>query len=110
MLWSLISFAILGLIAGAIARLLHPGKDPMNWFWTMLLGMGGALVGGWVGTLLGFDTGEGIVRWLSAIGGALLLLVVYYFATTRRTPAGTVATNDEYKRAVFNDLSRGPRG
>lgn len=110
MLWSLISFAILGLVAGAIARLLHPGRDPMNWIWTMLLGMGGALLGGWIGNFLGFETGEGILRWVSAIAGALLLLVLYHFATTRSTPAGRVATNDDYKRAVFNDLSRGPNG
>ena len=110
MLWTFISFAFLGLVAGAVARLLHPGRDPMNWFWTILLGMAGALVGGWIGNLLGFETGEGVMRWVSAIGGALLLLVGYHLATTKRTPAGRVATNDEYKKAVFNDLSRGPNG
>ena len=109
-MWWFIQFMFLGLFAGAIARLLHPGRDPMNLFWTMLLGMSGALVGGWIGGFLGFNTDEGLMRWLSAIGGALLVLIVYYFATTRSTPAGRVATNDEYKKAVFNDLSRGPNG
>lgn len=109
-MWWLIQFMILGLVAGAIARLLHPGRDPMNWFWTMLLGMGGALVGGFIGHVLGFNTEEGFMRWIAAIGGAFLLLVVYYFATTKQTPAGRVATNEEYKRAVFQDLSKGPRG
>jgi uncharacterized membrane protein YeaQ/YmgE (transglycosylase-associated protein family) len=109
MLW-LLKFALFGLVAGALARLLHPGRDPMNWFWTMLLGISGAVLGGWVGGLLGLNVDEVLVRWVSAVGGALLLLVLYYFATTRRTPAGRVATNDDYKRAVFDELSRGPRG
>lgn len=106
----LIQFAIFGLVIGALARLLHPGRDPMNWLWTMLLGMGGALLGGWLGGLLGFNVDEGFMRWASAVCGALLLLIAYHFATTRRTPEGRVATNDDYKRAVFNDLSRGPNG
>ena len=43
-----LGWAIFGLVAGAIARLLHPGRDPMNWLWTMLLGIAGAFVGGWI--------------------------------------------------------------
>jgi uncharacterized membrane protein YeaQ/YmgE (transglycosylase-associated protein family) len=113
----IISFILLGLVAGAIARLLHPGRDPMNWLWTMLLGMGGALLGGFVGGMLGFNTDEGLMRWLSAIAGAVVLLVLYHMITARRTsaPAGPgplpgPATNDDYKKAVFRDLSRGPNG
>jgi uncharacterized membrane protein YeaQ/YmgE (transglycosylase-associated protein family) len=108
----LIQFAIFGLVAGAIARLLHPGKDPMNWFWTMLLGMGGAVLGGWAANALGFDAEGFFVHWLAAIGGAVVLLVAYHAFTARRRPVtgpGT-ATSDDYKRAVFDDLSRGPRG
>ncbi len=41
----MIGWAVFGLVAGAIARLLHPGRDPMNWLWTMLLGIGGAAHG-----------------------------------------------------------------
>ena len=37
----LIQYAIFGLVAGGIARLLHPGRDPMNWLWTMVLGISG---------------------------------------------------------------------
>jgi uncharacterized membrane protein YeaQ/YmgE (transglycosylase-associated protein family) len=106
----LIQFAIFGLIAGAIARLVHPGRDPMNWFWTMLLGMAGAVLGGWVGGFLGFNTEEGIVSWIAAIGGAILLLVLYHLATARRAATTGHATNADYKRAVFDDLSRGPQG
>jgi uncharacterized membrane protein YeaQ/YmgE (transglycosylase-associated protein family) len=109
MMWWFIQFMILGLVAGAIARLLHPGRDPMNWFWTMLLGMAGALLGGWVGGLFGFHTEEGVMRWVAAVGGAIVLLIGYYFVTTKATPTGRVATNEEYKRAVFDDLARGPQ-
>lgn len=108
---SWIGFAIFGLVAGAIARLLHPGRDPMNWFWTMLLGIGGAELGGAV-----IGPRNGLMGWAAAIGGALVLLIAYNFFTTRNRPAigGTTsstgtATNDDYKAAVFNDLSKGPR-
>jgi uncharacterized membrane protein YeaQ/YmgE (transglycosylase-associated protein family) len=109
MFW-LIQYAIFGLVAGALARFLHPGRDSMNWVWTMLLGIGGAVLGGWLGSLLGFQTDEGLMSWVSAVVGAILLLVGYHFATTKQTPAGRVATNEDYKRAVFNDLSKGPNG
>jgi len=107
---SIIGWAIFGLVAGAIARMLHPGRDPMNWLWTMLLGIGGAVVGGWLGSQMGFNTDRGMTSWLAAIGGALLLLVIYHLLTARRAAAAGTATNDDYKRAVFDDLSRGPNG
>src|SRR3954463_7948472 len=93
----LIGWAVFGLVAGAIARLLHPGRDPMNWLWTMLLGIGGALLGGFLGSQLGMDTSGGLMSLLPAIGGAILLLLIYHFATARGA-AGT--SNDDYKRAV----------
>ena len=109
MIW-LIKFALFGLVAGAIARFIHPGRDPMNWFWTMLLGIGGSLLGGLVASFIGLDVERGLMAWLSAIAGSVLLLMAYHYGTTKWTPQGRVATNDEYKRAVFDDLSRGPQG
>jgi uncharacterized membrane protein YeaQ/YmgE (transglycosylase-associated protein family) len=108
----LIQYAIFGLVAGAIARLLHPGRDPMNWLWTMLLGIAGAVIGGWLGTQIGFDTSRGLASWAAAVGGSVLLLVLYHLATSRTAaPAGTEpAANEDYKKAVFDDLSRGPNG
>jgi len=108
MFW-LIKFVIFGFFAGAIARLVHPGKDPLNWLWTILLGMAGSVVGSWVGDAIGFDTETVLMRWVCAIVGSVVLLVIYHFATTKATPNGRVATNDDYRNAVFNDLSRGPR-
>src|SRR5438105_4701972 len=101
-MWWLLQFALFGLVAGAIARMLHPGRDPMNWFWTMLLGMAGAVLGGWAGGLLGFNADEGLMRWVSAIGGAVLLLVAYHLATAARPRPSGGAVNEDYKRAVFD--------
>ena len=109
----LIGYAIFGLVAGAIARLLHPGRDPMNWLWTMILGIGGAEVGGWAAKQMGYDPSSGLTSWIAAIVGSLLLLVAYHMATApaaARANTGGPATGDDYKKAVFDDLSRGPNG
>ena len=109
---SLIGHAIFGLVAGAIARMLHPGRDPMNWIWTMILGLVGAIVGGWIGGLVGVNTNEGLWSWVAAVGGAVLLLGAYHALTARNAitsgDAGP-ATGSDYKKAVFDDLSKGPR-
>src|SRR5205823_14916312 len=99
----LIQYAIFGLVAGAVARMLHPGRDPMNWVWTMLLGIGGALVGGWIGSQMGMNTDVGLTSWIAAIGGAILLLLAYHFLTARAAAASGPATRDDYERAVFDD-------
>lgn len=109
----LIGYAVFGLVAGAIARLLHPGRDPMNWVWTMLLGIGGAVIGGFAARQLGFDPNAGVTGWVSAVAGSLLLLIGYYMATApgaRSIDGGGTATNADYKRAAMNDLTRGPNG
>jgi len=106
----LIGYAIFGLVAGALARMLHPGRDPMNWLWTMLLGIGGAVVGGWLGGQMGFNTDRGLTSWVAAIGGSILLLVIYHLLTASRAASTGTASSDDYKRAVFDDLSRGPNG
>lgn len=80
----LLAFIIFGLIVGAIAKLLMPGRDPGGFIVTALLGMAGALLGGWVGrNLLG--RGEDYTAgWILAIIGALVLLAIYHFATRGR--------------------------
>jgi len=111
MMW-LIGYAIFGLVAGAIARLLHPGRDPMNWLWTMLLGIGGAELGGWIAEMLGYNARTGVTSWVAAIAGAILLLVGYHMAPAPAAVRANnnVSTSDDYKKAVFDDLSRGPNG
>lgn len=110
---SIIGYAIFGLVAGLIARMLHPGRDAMTWAWTMVLGLAGAVVGGYLGRFIGVSN-HGLMGWVTAIGGAILLLVAYNFATSQRAAIGGpvgrgTATNDDYKQAVFDDLSRGPK-
>lgn len=70
---------VFGLIAGALAKFLMPGKDPGGFIITTILGIVGAVVGGFIGTQLGFgDVAAFDLRSMAlAVGGALLVLVVY---------------------------------
>ena len=76
-----IAWIVLGLIVGIIAKFLMPGKDPGGFFITILLGIAGAFVGGFISSRLGFGgvTGFDLRSLLVAVGGAVLLLVVYRF-------------------------------
>ncbi|HET9349058.1 MAG TPA: GlsB/YeaQ/YmgE family stress response membrane protein [Arthrobacter sp.] len=80
------AFLILGLIAGAIAKAILPGKQGGGIFITLLLGVVGAILGGWIGGLL-FGTGINeffsLSTWLLAIGGAIIVLLVYGMITKR---------------------------
>jgi uncharacterized membrane protein YeaQ/YmgE (transglycosylase-associated protein family) len=75
---------VIGGIAGAIAKLLMPGRDPGGCIITILLGVVGAFVAGWLGQQLGwYNTGEG-AGFLAAIVGAFLILLVYRLVAGRR--------------------------
>ena len=81
-----IAFLILGLIAGAIAKAILPGRQGGGIFITLLLGVVGALLGGWIGGLLfNADINEffSLSTWLLAIGGAIIVLLVYGMITKR---------------------------
>jgi len=73
------SWIVLGLVAGVLAKLLMPGKDPGGIIVTTVLGVAGALVGGFIGTQLGFGNISGFdFRSLAiAVGGAILLLYLH---------------------------------
>lgn len=75
----LLSWILMGLIAGALGKWIMPGKDPGGIIVTILLGIGGALLGGWIGSLLGIGTVNSfsIGSILLAVGGALLILFLY---------------------------------
>jgi uncharacterized membrane protein YeaQ/YmgE (transglycosylase-associated protein family) len=76
----ILSWIVLGLVAGALAKWLMPGKDAGGWFMTMLLGIAGAFVGGYLGSFLGAGvTGGGlnIASIGTATAGAFVLLFVY---------------------------------
>lgn len=78
---SIILFLLLGLVAGAIARFLVPGRDPIGWIGTIVLGCVGALVGGFLGKAL-FNDNDGAGLFAAVVGAVILLLV--YNAVTRR--------------------------
>jgi len=73
------SWIVLGLVAGVLAKMLMPGKDPGGIIVTTVLGVAGALVGGFIGTQLGFGNISGFdLRSLAiAVGGAILLLYLH---------------------------------
>ena len=85
----ILTWIILGLIAGAIAKLVMPGDDPGGFIITILLGIAGALVGGFVASALGFGSVSGINFGSIAIAilGAILLLIVYRMIIGRRSKA-----------------------
>ena len=75
----ILAWIVFGLIAGAVAKLLMPGNDPGGFVVTMLIGIAGAVIGGFIGAALGFGGVEGFDfrSFLIAILGAILLLWAY---------------------------------
>ncbi len=83
---SLIGWVLFGLVAGAIARMLHPGRDSMGWMGTILLGVAGSLLGGGVAYLLRLGTSPyEPTGWIFSIIGAIVLLAAGFFTTRKRT-------------------------
>ena len=80
----ILSWIVFGLVVGIIAKLLMPGRDPGGFIVTILLGIAGALLGGFVGRAMGFYGPNEPAGWLMSIGGAILLLVIYRVAIGRR--------------------------
>ncbi|HVG42217.1 MAG TPA: GlsB/YeaQ/YmgE family stress response membrane protein, partial [Chitinophagaceae bacterium] len=83
----ILSWILLGLVAGAIAKALHPGRDPQGCIVTMIIGIIGAVLGGFIATrLLGWGNinGFNLYSLLVAVGGAVLALIIYTAATGRR--------------------------
>ncbi|MFS0852790.1 GlsB/YeaQ/YmgE family stress response membrane protein [Microbacterium sp. 179-I 3D4 NHS] len=77
---SFLGFLLLGLIAGAIAKLILPGKQGGGWLVTLLLGVVGAILGGWIGSMIfgvGLEEFWDLSTWLLAIGGAIIVLLIY---------------------------------
>lgn len=75
-----LGFLLLGLIAGAIAKAILPGEQGGGWFVTLILGVVGAMLGGWLGSVLfnaPLEEFFSIQTWLLAIGGSLIVLLIY---------------------------------
>lgn len=87
----IIAFLILGLIAGALGKLLLPGDDPGGIIVTMLIGVGGAVLGGFLAGLI-FDANPvdeffSLSTWVAAIVGSIILLLIYRLVVDRRGTA-----------------------
>ena len=80
----ILSWILFGLVVGVIAKLLMPGRDPGGFIVTILLGIAGALIGGFVGRAMGFYTANEGAGWLMSILGAILLLALYRMMVRRR--------------------------
>jgi uncharacterized membrane protein YeaQ/YmgE (transglycosylase-associated protein family) len=84
----ILGFLLLGLIAGAIAKAILPGRQGGGWLITLVLGVVGAILGGWIGSLI-FGGGLGeffdLRTWLLSILGAIIVLLIYGAVAGRRS-------------------------
>ena len=80
-----LGYLIGGAVIGILARLIKPGADPMGWILTILLGVAGAFIGGWLSAQLGVD--NRLLVWAIAILAAIVLLFVYELLRGRRKKA-----------------------
>jgi len=90
----IIAFIVLGLIAGVIAKAIMPGDDPGGFIITAIIGIVGALLGGFIaGAIFDADPLDeffDISTWLTAIVGAIVLLVIYRLVVDRRGGSGAL--------------------
>lgn len=76
----IISWIIFGLVAGAVAKMILPGKDPGGFIMTIIIGIVGALVGGFIANILGFagvEPGFDLTSFIFAVIGSIVLLLIY---------------------------------
>ena len=83
-MFTVIAAILSGIIIGALAKFVMPGRDPGGLVVTMLLGIAGALLGGFLGRSLGFYTPDQSAGWLMSILGAVVLLALYRMLVGRR--------------------------
>lgn len=81
---SILGWIIFGLIIGALAKLIMPGRDPGGIIVTILLGIAGALVGGFIGRALGLYGPNDAAGFIMALIGAIILLLLYRWLAKRR--------------------------
>ena len=85
-MFTIIYWILFGLVAGVIAKLLMPGRDPGGCIVTILLGIAGALLAGFLGQAVGwYDAGEG-AGFIAAVIGAFIILFIYRLVLRRRAP------------------------
>ena len=80
----ILTWILFGLGVGVIAKLLMPGRDPGGFIVTILLGIAGALLGGFIGRAMGFYGSNESAGWIISILGAVILLAIYRMMIRRR--------------------------
>ena len=75
---------IVGLVAGLLARAIKPGSDPMGWIMTIVLGIVGALLGGFLAGLIGINADGGFTGLIFSVIGAIILLFIYEMIMSKR--------------------------
>jgi uncharacterized membrane protein YeaQ/YmgE (transglycosylase-associated protein family) len=81
---SILGWIVFGLVVGALAKLVMPGRDPGGIIVTIVLGIVGALLGGWLGRAIGLYGPDEAAGFVMALIGALILLVLYRLLVARR--------------------------
>ena len=92
---TLLSWAVFGLVVGAIARFLYPGRQPMSLLMTMVLGIVGSFVGGFISYLFGYDPQDGALQgagWIMSIIGAIIVVWIGLYAAAKGTAGSTTPT------------------
>ena len=109
----IIAWIVLGLVAGLIANALIPGRRQQGLILTCVIGIVGALLGGWLATkLFHIHTLHGFFNldtWLTAIIGAAILLLAYHLITSRSVPAPAGGAPAGTRAGSDAGLTRGPR-
>jgi uncharacterized membrane protein YeaQ/YmgE (transglycosylase-associated protein family) len=83
-MFSIVGWIIFGLVVGALAKLVMPGRDPGGIVVTIVLGIVGALLGGWLGRAIGWYGPNEAAGFVMALIGALILLGLYRLLVARR--------------------------
>lgn len=81
---SFIWMIIVGLVAGLLARAIKPGSDPMGWIMTIVLGIVGAMLGGFLASLIGINADGGFTGLIFSVIGAIILLFLYEMIVSKR--------------------------
>lgn len=75
---------IVGLVAGLLARAIKPGNDAMGWIMTIILGIVGAMLGGFIASLIGIKADGGFIGLIFSVIGAIILLFLYEMIMSKR--------------------------
>jgi uncharacterized membrane protein YeaQ/YmgE (transglycosylase-associated protein family) len=84
-MFGVLGWMLFGLVVGAVAKLVMPGRDPGGMIVTMLIGIVGALLGGWIGQAVGWYGPQDGAGFLMSLVGAVILLWLYRVLFVRRT-------------------------